>query len=1085
MIEPSVRKRFDARARTLHERLTARSSGRSAPVGAAADTGVLEFWARVFAGGDAEALARRLSWDGWTPDDIAEAAAHMQGDAEAPWTGFLSDALARAGGVAGDRDAGGKPPELAAFRSEPPFPEVWIPFVRAARAQAGSMDDTLFAPAARRTLEGALLADLASLGGAVLFERFASARASAGGGEEVAESGKDSRAFYDSFVNELLAGGLEDLLAEFPVLARLASSLATDWVAATSELMSSLRADRSALAEAFGAIPPVTAVSTGLSDRHHGGRRVAILTFASGARVAYKPRPVGLEAEWNGFLSWLRAAGAPDAPPALRFIARDGYGWAEFAASSPLSGEASAEAYFRSAGGLLAVAWLLGARDFHMDNVVATPAGPAVVDAEAILQPDTWPLPAARGPRGAFDAANARLAASFLPTGLLTLEQEDAEGRLFDVGGLNGTGGHAAPTDTRVFERVNTDSMRVVARRPIAAQMPNLPALGGTRLKAEDRPAFVLRGFTAMYRFLLSHRPELTAPGGPLSGFRTHRLRVVFRPSEVYARLLGVLAAPRYLREGWVRSVALDALNRPLASRAEPPALWPLVADERASLERMDVPCFDLGATDTDPVSRAGSRVAGYFARSGVEALSGRLARMDETDLAAQVRLLTACLTKGASSRTPAADPAAGPLPDSGPAGSPDELVAEAVRLADAILKDAVAGEDGALTWIDPAAVRGTDRGDRGASYYVYDGGAGVLLFFAAAAATTGLERFREAARRCAMPLQRVLDAPHLPALFAREGLGACHGTGSLVYALSIAAQILGEEWPLAPARRAAALVTPERIAGDTVYDVEGGSAGAILGFLALHEASAHPDALRLAVLCAEHLVTRRQDLGGAAWGWPSPDGLCLAGLAHGTSGIALALVRLAAATGSDEFLEAARAAYRHEALLFDARTGNWPALARNGDGVRRLDMKTWCHGAPGIALSRLAARGLGDPVLGRELEVALDTTRRAGLLSLDHVCCGNAGLVDTLFAAGEALARPDLVSAAEVRLGAVLRRARLLGGYRLRGGEEENAGVLPGFFRGHAGIGYTLLRLARPGLLPNVLAFEARGSSGHTMGAA
>ena len=228
-----------------------------------------------------------------------------------------------------------------------------------------------------------------------------------------------------------------------------------------------------------------------------------------------------------------------------------------------------------------------------------------------------------------------------------------------------------------------------------------------------------------------------------------------------------------------------------------------------------------------------------------------------------------------------------------------------------------------------------------------------------------------------------------------------------------------------------------------------------------------------------------RRDIGDGAWGWPSTDGLCLGGLAHGTGGIALALARLAGAASREDFVGAARAAYRHESVLFDAATANWPALVKDGAGVRRLDMKTWCHGAPGIALSRLAARGLGDPALGRELEIALDATRRTGLLSLDHVCCGNAGLVDTHFTAGEALARPDLASAAQARLGAVLRRARLFGGYRLRGGEEENAGVLPGFFRGHAGIGYMLLRLARPGHFPNVLAFEARGPSGHTMGAA
>ena len=68
--------------------------------------------------------------------------------------------------------------------------------------------------------------------------------------------------------------------------------------------------------------------------------------------------------------------------------------------------------------------------------------------------------------------------------------------------------------------------------------------------------------------------------------------------------------------------------------------------------------------------------------------------------------------------------------------------------------------------------------------------------------------------------------------------------------------------------------------------------------------------------------------------------------------------------------------------------------------------------------------------------------TRRAGLLSLDHACCGNAGLVEALAVAGEALARPELALAAEARLGAMLRRARLRGGFRLRGTEEENARI-------------------------------------------
>ena len=1039
MIEPSVRKLLEARARTLDERLSGRAPAPGAPSSDGDETAILEFWVRAFAGGDDDALARRLAWDGWTKEDVLQAAtgstlAATSGGPGAPWTTFLAEALECAS-AGGDKGAG---PELAAFRVVPPFAEVWIPFVRAASErlrQIENFEDGALAPATLPTLEGVLLGDLALLGQGVLSEHFEPS------GETVARAGSPSEQ-------------LEEIFLAFPVLARLASTLAMDWVTATGELASRARADRAALAEVFGATGCATAIQAGASDRHRGGRRVAILTFQSGTRVVYKPRAVALEAEWNQFLGWLRASGLPDAPPALRFVVRDGYGWAEFAATAALPDGTSAGAYFRRAGSLLAAAWLLGARDFHMDNVVATRAGPVVVDAEAILQPDAVPA-LAGGSRGAFDAANARLDASFLPTGLLTLEQADAEGRVSDVGGLNGsseTGGRPA----------------------------NLPVLGGASLKAEDRPGAVLQGFASTYRFLLAHRASLAAAGGPLSGFAGHRLRVVFRPSETYARLLGVLSAPRYLREGWVRSVALDALNRPFAARANPPPLWPLVRDERAALERMDIPYFDLGTAETDPVSAAGVRVTRHFTRSGIDALKARLVRMDVADLAAQSRLLTAFLSRGVSSKRPAADPAAGagPVPES-PLGSSEELVVEAARLAEGILNDAVAGEDGALTWIDPAAVRGADRRERGSSYYLYDGGAGLVLFFAALTAATGLERFRHAARRAALPIRRILDAPDLPARLAREGLGACSGAGSLVYALAVSAGLLGEGWPFELAARAAALVTQERIAGDKTYDVEGGSAGAILGLLALHAATGEAPALGTAIACAEHLVASRTDLGDGAWGWPSADGLFLGGMAHGTSGIGLALSRVARATGREDLLGAARAARKHEAALYDEATRNWPTLLRDETGVRRLDMKTWCHGAPGIALSMLATRGLGGPESDRApaLEIALETTRRTGLLSLDHLCCGNAGLVEALASAGEALARPELVRAADARLGAMRRRARLLGGFRLRGTEEENAGVLPGFFRGQAGIGYTLLRRARPGLLPNVLAFEAVAS--------
>src|SRR6185295_10269275 len=129
-----------------------------------------------------------------------------------------------------------------------------------------------------------------------------------------------------------LETGLRDVFLTYPVLARQWALLVSSWVETTGELLGRLRNDRDALAAAFGARPlgDLARVAPGLSDRHHGGRRVSILTFDSGLNVVYKPRDVGLERAYHDFLGWLARRGLPHPPRALRVVPRPGYGWVEW-----------------------------------------------------------------------------------------------------------------------------------------------------------------------------------------------------------------------------------------------------------------------------------------------------------------------------------------------------------------------------------------------------------------------------------------------------------------------------------------------------------------------------------------------------------------------------------------------------------------------------------------------------------------------------------------------------------------------------------------------------------------------------------
>ena len=109
------------------------------------------------------------------------------------------------------------------------------------------------------------------------------------------------------------------------------------------------------------------------------------------------------------------------------------------------------------------------------------------------------------------------------------------------------------------------------------------------------------------------------------------------------------------------------------------------------------------------------------------------------------------------------------------------------------------------------------------------------------------------------------------------------------------------------------------------------------------------------------------------------------------------------------EVLQRRLAAFEYERQWFDPAVDNWPDFRRNPFPSNRgrspvVFMEYWCHGAPGIALSRLRAfQLLQDETLRSEALAGLRTTsrmiaaslvRNSGNFSLCHGLLGNAGVI-------------------------------------------------------------------------------------------
>ena len=84
----------------------------------------------------------------------------------------------------------------------------------------------------------------------------------------------------------------------------------------------------------------------------------------------------------------------------------------------------------------------------------------------------------------------------------------------------------------------------------------------------------------------------------------------------------------------------------------------------------------------------------------------------------------------------------------------------------------------------------------------------------------------------------------------------------------------------------------------------------------------------------------------------------------------------------------------------------------------------------------------------------------------------GNLGRTELLLTAGEVLARPELSETAQALAWRAVARAERTGGFSIHPLLPKQVDS-PSFFQGTAGIGYELLRAARPDLLPSVLMWE------------
>lgn len=325
----------------------------------------LQNWCKAIGG--EEKLKQRLHWDGLDLNTVRPllVTADFGKDDKLPvWAETLKE-LIESGISLLNLEAAEK---LPLDSQKPlPFEDFYFPFILVARrklsaALSANHDLELLSKKAYLTLEYSLLQQLVSLGTETLLFEFDKLRSNQD--NHIEEN--DSRILYVQFIQNILEDGGLKFFERYPVLARLIAININFWVTNTTEFIQWLQADISEIEQTFSedtTLGKVQEIETSLSNRHRGGRSLLAITFDSGVKIVYKPKDLSLDVAFNNLLDWCNQQGISLPFKTTKIIQRQEYGWVEFIAHQPCENQAAVKNFYKRAGMLLSLLFVLGAKD--------------------------------------------------------------------------------------------------------------------------------------------------------------------------------------------------------------------------------------------------------------------------------------------------------------------------------------------------------------------------------------------------------------------------------------------------------------------------------------------------------------------------------------------------------------------------------------------------------------------------------------------------------------------------------------------------------------------------------------------------
>lgn len=354
--------------------------------------------------------------------------------------------------------------------------------------------------------------------------------------------GDSSEERFESF-NEIV--GTEEfhqyIEKNYPVLEYLFQQKMKHAVKCVECISEAFMNDKEELSDIFGKkFGKIYDVEIGSGDTHQLGKTVAILTGDFG-KVVYKSRDFYNDSALNDIVEFLnRSGGIGWKLKKNRVLCKKGYGWQEYIKTKECKNEEEAARFYYREGIYLAIFYIFNSGDMHYENIIADGEYPRMIDTETLVTLSRYKNISLKEAVHNFARDNV-LSTSFLPI------KNKSNVMDVDLCGLSGGNLKSQKMKEYYIENEGTDQMKLV-RKYICQQMEqtNIPKINGKQVDILAWREQLIAGFEDAMNIFYKNKTELSECIAK-SDIKYSRQRQLFRNTYAYAKFLETSCYPTYL----------------------------------------------------------------------------------------------------------------------------------------------------------------------------------------------------------------------------------------------------------------------------------------------------------------------------------------------------------------------------------------------------------------------------------------------------------------------------------------------------------------------------------------------------------